>query len=60
MLKRIQRFIDQAISQSVFKQLSFLIITTGLAFGSLLLLIYIKYGNLKLNILDWIYTYGDS
>ena len=57
MLKRIQRFIDQAISQSVFKQLSFLIITTGLAFGSLLLLIYIKYGNLKLNILDWIYTY---
>ena len=55
--KRIQRFIDHAISQSVFRQLSFLIIATGLAFGSLLLLICIRHGNLKLHLLDWIYTY---
>ncbi|MDR0795035.1 MAG: hypothetical protein LBE79_03145 [Tannerella sp.] len=54
---KIQRLIDIAISQSIYKQLSFLVITTGLAFGCLLLLIWIKYGHLKLHILDWIYTF---
>ena len=55
--KRIQRLIDNAISRTVFKQLLFLVIATGVAFGLLLLLIWIKYGNLKLHLLDWMYTF---
>lgn len=55
--KRLQRFIDLAISQSVFRQITFLVITAGLAFGSLLLLICIERGSLKINILEWIYAY---
>ena len=55
--KRLQRLIDNAISQTVFKQLSFLVIATGMAFGTLLLLIWLKHSSLKLNLLDWIYTY---
>ena len=50
--KRIQRFIDLAISKSVFKQLTFLVFASGLAFGSLLLLVWLSYGELKLNLLD--------
>jgi len=55
--KKIQRLIDNAISQTVFKQLSFLVIATGAAFGLLLLLIWLKHGNLKLHLLDWMYTF---
>ena len=53
----LQRLIDHAISKSVFRQLSFLVIATGLSFGSLLLLIWLNYGRLKLNILDWLFAY---
>jgi len=50
--KKIQRLIDNAISQSVFKQLSFLAIASGLAFGLLLLFMLVIHGALKFNIMD--------
>ena len=53
----IQRRVDHAISKSVFKQLSFLVIATGMAFASLLLLIWLRYGHLKLHILDLLFAY---
>ena len=55
--KMIQRRVDYIISKSVFKQLSFLLFATGFAFCTLLALIWIKHGNLKLHILDWTYTF---
>jgi hypothetical protein len=55
--KTLQRRIDNAISQTVFKQLTFLVMATGVAFGTIMLFIWIHHGNLKLHLLDWMYTY---
>ena len=55
--KTIQRFIDHAISQSVFKQLMFLVIATGASFCFLLLMMLFVHGALKLNILDWVFAF---
>ena len=37
--KTLQRRIDNAISQTVFKQLTFLVMATGVAFGTIMLFI---------------------
>ena len=55
--KKLQRRIDNAISQSVYKQLSFLMIATGLAFGILLFFIRFIHGSLLLDVSDWLLAF---
>ena len=55
--KKIQRLIDQIISESVFRQLLFLAIVTVLAFGFLVLFMLLMNGGMKLNLSDWILAF---
>ena len=55
--KKLQRRIDNAISQSVYRQLSFLMVATGLAFGILLLFIRFIHGSLLLDVSDWLLAF---
>ena len=55
--KRIQRFIDNAIFQSIPKKLLFLVAAAGLAFGVLILSMFIIHGSLNININDWLIAF---
>ena len=55
--KKTQRFIDNAISQSVLKQFLFLMIASGLAFALLMLSMFIVHGSQDININDWLIAF---
>jgi len=55
--KKIQRLVDNAISQSVLKQFSFLMIAAGLAFVLMILSMFIIHGPLNININDWLIAF---